>query len=92
MGDLVLTCTGDLSRNRTVGMQIGQGRSLKEIVGSMNQVAEGVRTTYAVCELADRLGVEMPIASGVRAILEGKIAPTEGARILMTRQLRSENE
>lgn len=92
MGDLVLTCTGDLSRNRAVGLQIGQGRSLDEIVSRMNQVAEGVRTTYAVCELAARLGVEMPIAFGVRAILEGKIAPTEGARILMTRQLRSETE
>lgn len=92
MGDLVLTCTGDLSRNRSVGVQIGQGRSVGEIVGGMDQVAEGVRTTYAVCELADRLGVEMPIAFGVRAILEDEIAPTEGARILMTRQLRSETE
>ncbi len=92
MGDLVLTCTGDLSRNRRVGLELGRGRGLAEILGSMHQVAEGVRTTYAVCELAERLGVEMPIAFGVRAILEGEIAPAEGGLQLMTRQLRSETE
>ena len=62
MGDLVLTCTGDLSRNRQVGLELGRGRTLAEIVGGMKQVAEGVRTTFAVCALAERLGVEMPIA------------------------------
>ncbi len=92
MGDLILTCTGDLSRNRTVGMELGKGRKLDEIIGSMSQVAEGVRTTYAVCDLATRLGVEMPIAFGVRAILEGEIEPSDGASMLMTRQLRSESE
>ena len=92
MGDLILTCTGDLSRNRNVGLELGRGRSLDEIVGSMNQVAEGVRTTYAVCELAARLGVEMPIAFGVRQILRGEVDPHIGGMALMTRQLRSETE
>lgn len=92
MGDLILTCTGDLSRNRRVGLELGRGRSLAEITGSMNQVAEGVRTTYAVCDLATRLGVEMPIAFGVRAVLEGEITPAQAGNMLMTRQLKSETE
>lgn len=92
MGDLILTCTGDLSRNRNVGLEIGRGRNLDEIIAGMNQVAEGVRTTYAVCELATRLGVDMPIAFGVRQILLGKVDPEAGGMALMVRQLRSENE
>ncbi|MCP5060287.1 MAG: NAD(P)-dependent glycerol-3-phosphate dehydrogenase [bacterium] len=92
MGDLILTCTGDLSRNRNVGLEIGRGRSLDEIIAGMNQVAEGVRTTYAVCELATRLGVDMPIAFGVRQILRGEVDPKAGGMALMVRQLRSENE
>ena len=92
MGDLILTCTGDLSRNRSVGLELGRGRSLDEIIGSMNQVAEGVRTTHAVCDLATRLGVEMPIAFAVRSILDGEVDPAEGGLQLMTRQLRSETE
>lgn len=92
VGDLILTCTGDLSRNRTVGLELGRGRSLEEITGSMRQVAEGVRTTYAVCELARRRGVDMPIAFGVRAVLEGEVTPDEAGTLLMTRQLKSESE
>jgi glycerol-3-phosphate dehydrogenase (NAD(P)+) len=92
MGDLILTCTGDLSRNRQVGLELGHGRRLADIVGGMKQVAEGVRTTYAVCALAERLGVEMPIANAVRAVLEGDLAPEEAGQRLMTRQLRSEVE
>jgi glycerol-3-phosphate dehydrogenase (NAD(P)+) len=92
MGDLILTCTGDLSRNRTVGLELGRGHSLAEITAGMTQVAEGVRTTYAVCELARRLGVEMPIAAGVRAVLEGEVTPAEAGEMLMTRQLRNERE
>ncbi len=92
MGDLILTCTGDLSRNRRVGLELGLGRKLADIVGGMKQVAEGVRTTYAACALADRLGVEMPIAQAVRAVLEGKVAPEDAGQRLMTRQLRSESE
>ena len=92
MGDLVLTCTGDLSRNRTVGVQLGQGRTLDEIVSNMNQVAEGVRTTHAVYELATQLEVDMPIASGVRAVLTGELTVAEASEQLMSRQLKSESE
>ncbi len=92
MGDLILTCTGDLSRNRRVGIELGKGRPLAEIVGGMKQVAEGVRTTYAVCALADRLDVDMPIARGLRAVLEGELRPEDAGQMLMTRQLRSESE
>jgi len=92
MGDLVLTCTGDLSRNRHVGMELGRGRSLDEILAGMSEVAEGVRTTTAAVELARRHGVEMPIAEAVQAVLAGEIAPAEGGKRLMIRQLRPENE
>ncbi len=92
MGDLVLTCTGDLSRNRQVGLELGRGRKLEEILGGMTQVAEGVRTTAAACALADRLGVELPIAEMVRSVLDGELEPAEGVHALMTRQLRSEKD
>lgn len=92
MGDLVLTCTGDLSRNRRVGLELGRGRKLAEIVASMNEVAEGVRTTHAACALADLHGVEMPIAQSVRSLLDGEVEPKEGVELLLRRQLRSENE
>jgi glycerol-3-phosphate dehydrogenase (NAD(P)+) len=92
MGDLVLTCTGDLSRNRSVGIELGRGRPLDEIIAGMNEVAEGVRTTAAAIALAGRHGVEMPIAEAVNAVLEGGIAPEEAAERLMRRQLRPENE
>jgi glycerol-3-phosphate dehydrogenase (NAD(P)+) len=92
MGDLILTCTGDLSRNRSVGLELGRGRSLAEIVGGMNEVAEGVRTTRAVCRLADELGVDMPIAQAVRLVLDGEIGAAEASARLMSRQLRTELE
>jgi glycerol-3-phosphate dehydrogenase (NAD(P)+) len=92
MGDLVLTCTGNLSRNRQVGLEIGHGRRLEDILAGMNQVAEGVRTTHAACRLADALGVEVPIMQGTRAILDGQIEPEAAGRLLMTRQLGSEHE
>ncbi len=92
MGDLVLTCTGDLSRNRTVGIELGRGRRLNEIIAGMSQVAEGVRTTWAVCRLADRLEVEMPIARAVKAVLDGELTPQQAGHQLMTRQLRGELE
>jgi glycerol-3-phosphate dehydrogenase (NAD(P)+) len=92
MGDLVLTCTGDLSRNRRVGMELAAGRSLQEIVGGMNEVAEGVRTTRAARALAAQHGVEMPITEAVGRVLDGELTPREAAVHLMTRQLRSENE
>src|SRR5271157_1303798 len=90
MGDLVLTCTGDLSRNRTVGVELGRGRKLPEIIGSMRMVAEGVRTTYATVTLAERNQVEMPIATQVHRILEGQVTPREAIRELMERTLKDE--
>jgi glycerol-3-phosphate dehydrogenase (NAD(P)+) len=85
MGDLVLTCTGSLSRNRTVGYRIGQGETLEEILGTMKTVAEGVRTVQAVRELAAEYRVEMPISEEVHALLwEGRDAK-EAVRNLMLR-------
>ncbi len=92
MGDLILTCTGDLSRNRRVGIELGEGKSLAEIVAGMDQVAEGVKTTYAVCRLADRLGVDMPIAHAVRRVLDGEWKPKDAGFQLQSRQLRTELE
>ena len=92
MGDLVLTCTGDLSRNRQVGIELGRGRELSEIIAGMHQVAEGVRTTRAACALADLHAVDMPITRGVGLVLDGEIAPRDAALALMSRQLRNENE
>ena len=91
LGDLVLTCTGSLSRNRFVGQELGKGRRLNDITAGMNEVAEGVRTTQAVKQLADRIGIEMPITNEVHAVLyEGKSA-SEAANELMTRPLREES-
>jgi glycerol-3-phosphate dehydrogenase (NAD(P)+) len=85
MGDLVLTCTGSLSRNRTVGFRIGQGEKLEEILGGMKGVAEGVRTVQAVRDLAKKHRVEMPISEEVHALLwEGRDA-REAVRNLMLR-------
>ena len=92
MGDLILTCTGDLSRNRRVGLELGSGRKLPEILEAMGEVAEGVNTTRAACQLAQRVGVEMPIAETVRAVLDGELTPLDAGRQLMTRQLRSERD
>jgi glycerol-3-phosphate dehydrogenase (NAD(P)+) len=90
VGDLILTCTGDLSRNRSVGLALGRGRPLDEILGDMSQVAEGVRTTYAACALAEKVGVEMPIAQMVRAVLDGRVRAADVKELIMSRQLRSE--
>ena len=90
LGDLVLTCTGSLSRNRFVGQELGKGRTLAEIQAGMHEVAEGVRTTVAVKHLAARAGVEMPIAEEVHKVLyEGKTV-REAVTALMTRPLRDE--
>ena len=90
MGDLVLTCTGALSRNRSVGVELGKGRRLTEILASMREVAEGVKTAYATVELARKLGVEMPIAEQVRRILSDEIPPHDAIRELMDRSLKNE--
>ena len=92
LGDLVLTCTGGLSRNRRVGQELGRGRALPEIMGEMREVAEGVKTTSAVHGLARQLGVEMPITGEVYAVLyEGKRAG-DAAGELMVRPLRGETD
>jgi len=90
MGDLALTCTGDLSRNRTVGVELGKGRRLEEIVGSMRMVAEGVKTTRATVALAGKHNVEVPITSQVNRILDGAVSPREAIRELMERTLKDE--
>ncbi|MEN8182178.1 MAG: NAD(P)H-dependent glycerol-3-phosphate dehydrogenase [Myxococcota bacterium] len=92
MGDLILTCTGDLSRNRSVGLALGQGKSLQETLREMSQVAEGVRTTFGACALAEEAGVEMPIAFMMREVLEGKLPVADVPKLIMTRQLRNETE
>jgi glycerol-3-phosphate dehydrogenase (NAD(P)+) len=90
LGDLVLTCTGSLSRNRFVGQELGKGRTLDDIVGGMTEVAEGINTARAVKKLADRAGLEMPITNEVNAVLyEGKSA-RDAVVELMSRPLREE--
>ncbi len=90
MGDLVLTCTGHLSRNRAVGSELGKGRSLPDILASTNAVAEGINTTGATLELARLHGIEMPITLQVSRILEGSISPRKALRELMERSLKTE--
>jgi glycerol-3-phosphate dehydrogenase (NAD(P)+) len=90
LGDLVLTCTGDLSRNRHVGIELGKGRKLDEILASMRMVAEGVKTTEATVALAARHGVEMPITQQVARILRAETSPPEAIRELMERSLKEE--
>lgn len=90
LGDLVLTCTGELSRNRHVGVMIGKGHRLEDILAGMKMVAEGVKTTRAVYNMAHRLGVEMPITEEVyRVLYEGK-PPQDAVWELMTRGLKGE--
>ena len=91
MGDLVLTCTGGLSRNRTVGVELGKGRQLPDILAGLNgKVAEGVRSTTAAVGLAARYGVEMPITEQMAAILHNNKPPREAIRELMGRPGRTE--
>jgi len=92
LGDLVLTCTGGLSRNRSVGVELGRGRPLSEIIAGMHgMVAEGVFTTHAAVELAHTHGVEMPITAQMDAILHQGKSPREAIRELMTRSGKSEH-
>lgn len=90
MGDLVLTCTGELSRNRQVGLRLGQGEPLEAILGSMVQVAEGVRTALSVHDLAARLGVEMPICEGVYDVLHRGVSARDAVTALLSRELKAE--
>ena len=90
MGDLVLTCTGDLSRNRTVGMELGRGRRLGEILRGMRMVAEGVKTTLSAYQLAQKLKVAMPITEQMYRILYEDKPPRQAVSELMMRQPRAE--
>lgn len=90
LGDLVLTCTGDLSRNRTVGLRLGRGETLDAILADMKMVAEGVKNTRSVRALAASVGVEMPITEQMYALLYERKAPREVVGELMTRGLKPE--
>lgn len=90
MGDLVLTATGDLSRNRRVGLLLAQGKTTAEAVRSLGHVAEGVYTAHAVLRRARGLGVDMPIAECVVALLDGQLKPAEAVVSLMERASRNE--
>lgn len=90
VGDLLLTCTGDLSRNHTVGKKIGEGKKLKEILSEMRMVAEGVKTAKSVYNLSRKLGVEMPISHKIYHILYDDLSPKEAVHMLMTRDLKQE--
>ena len=92
LGDLVLTCTGDLSRNRHVGIELGRGRPLGEILAEMRMVAEGVRTTAAALALGARHGVELPLAAQMAAVLEGRTPARHAVEALMLRPQRSETD
>lgn len=90
LGDLVLTCTGALSRNRFVGVELGKGKPLEEIIAELSEVAEGIKTARAVKQLADRANLEMPIVNEVNAVLyDGKPA-RDAVSDLMSRPLREE--
>ncbi|MDH3997644.1 MAG: NAD(P)-dependent glycerol-3-phosphate dehydrogenase [Desulfuromonadales bacterium] len=92
MGDLVLTCTGDLSRNRSVGIELGRGHKIKEILDSMHMVAEGVKTTLSAYQLSRKLGVDMPITEQMYQILYQDKDPQQAVNDLMLRTLKSEHE
>ncbi len=90
MGDLVLTCTGDLSRNRHVGLKVGQGQKLDQILAEMRMVAEGVETTKSALELARKAGVDMPITEQVYAVLFEDKPPRQAVEELLQREIKGE--
>ena len=89
-GDLILTCTGDLSRNRQVGLALAQGKKLDDILRELGHVAEGVHTAAAVEKRALQLGIEMPITSAVCAVLFGRVSPREAVELLLARDPKGE--
>jgi len=91
MGDLVLTCTGDLSRNRTVGIELGKGRKIDDILNGMQTVAEGVKTTLSAYQLAKKLGVDVPIIEQMYAIIYQHKDPRNAVNDLMMRDLKAES-
>jgi len=92
MGDLILTCTGDLSRNRRVGLALAAGKTLAQAVQELGHVAEGVMTAREVEGLANRLGVDMPISAAVAALLDGRMGALEAVEELMSRDPREEGQ
>lgn len=90
MGDLVLTATGDLSRNRQVGLRLGKGETLAAIIDSMRHVAEGVPTTEAAFELAAARGIDLPVTGAMQSIFHAQVSPADAVRGLMSRALKDE--
>ncbi|HET6604500.1 MAG TPA: NAD(P)H-dependent glycerol-3-phosphate dehydrogenase [Xanthomonadaceae bacterium] len=90
LGDLVLTCTGDLSRNRRLGLALGRGMSLQEAVAGIGQVVESMQTADEVMRLAGRHGVELPISALVQRMLHGQITPHEGLKLVLSREQKAE--
>lgn len=90
LGDLVLTCTGDLSRNRRLGLALGRGQSIADAVREIGQVVESVQTADEVMRQAERHGVELPISRAVQAVLHGEITPADGLRQLLAREQKPE--
>lgn len=92
LGDLVLTCTGELSRNRHVGVELGRGRDVADVLAGLRMVAEGVRTTGAALALGSRHGIELPITAQMAAVLEGQRTPREALDALMLRPQKQESD
>jgi len=92
LGDLVLTCTGSLSRNRHVGIELGRGRKLADILAGMKMIAEGVKTTRVALALGERYGIELPIAAQMAAVLDGRSDVRSAVEALMVRPQRAEVE
>jgi glycerol-3-phosphate dehydrogenase (NAD(P)+) len=91
VGDLVLTCTGDLSRNRRFGLALGAGISKEQALAEIGQVVEGVNTAEEVCRLGRQYGVELPISEQVHQIIQGHISPEQGVRNLLAREPKQEH-
>jgi glycerol-3-phosphate dehydrogenase (NAD(P)+) len=89
-GDLILTATGDLSRNRRVGLELAAGQPLEKIVAALGHVAEGVRSAHATLTRALAVGVDMPITSAVDAVLQGKLTPLQAVERLLARDPKAE--
>ena len=90
LGDLVLTCTGDLSRNRRLGLALGRGQSIDDAVREIGQVVESVQTADEVMRQAERHGIELPISSAVRDVLHGELTPSDGLKQLLAREQKPE--
>jgi len=90
MGDLILTCTGDLSRNRQLGLRLAAGESLEGALRELGHVAEGATTALELTALADTLQVDMPITQAVAGILRGEMPPREAVAALLARELKDE--